>query len=96
MGNGGSRRKGEKMTILMKFFNENLKLTMSKGITQYSCYQAGVLLCWYHFFVDVWKIKGNMIKSSAIHTCISVRGNIIPSKKDNLFSQWPFNVFDWQ
>jgi len=34
MGNGGSRRKGEKMTILMKFFNENLKLTLSKGITK--------------------------------------------------------------
>lgn len=34
---GGSRRKGEKMTILMKFFNENLKLTLSKGnITQYN------------------------------------------------------------
>ena len=45
MGNGGSRRKGEKMTILMKFFNENLKLTMSKGITQYNCYQPRVLLC---------------------------------------------------
>jgi len=33
---GGSRRKGEKMIILMKFFNENLKLTLSKGITQYN------------------------------------------------------------
>ena len=31
---GGSRRKGEKMTILMNFFNENLKLTLSKGITK--------------------------------------------------------------
>ena len=41
----GSRKKGEKMIILMKFFNENLKLTMSKGITQYNCYQPRVLLC---------------------------------------------------
>ena len=36
MGNGGSKRKGEKIIILMKFFNENLKLTLSKGITQYN------------------------------------------------------------
>ena len=35
MGNGGSRRR-EKMIMLMKFFNENLKLTLSKGITQYN------------------------------------------------------------
>ena len=36
MGNGASKRKGEKIIILMKFFNENLKLTLSKGITQYN------------------------------------------------------------
>ena len=40
------------------------------------------------------KIKGNMIKSGATH--ILVGGNIIASKKDSLFFQWPFIVFDWQ
>ena len=36
MGNGGFKKKRRKMIILMKFFNENLKLTLSKGITQYN------------------------------------------------------------
>ena len=79
------KKKKEKMIILMKFLNGNLKLIMSKRITQHNCYQPRVLLCGYHFFVHVPKIKGNMIKSGAIH--IFVRGNVIASKKNNLFFQ---------
>ena len=45
MGNGGFKKKRRKMIILMKFFHENLKLTISKGTTQYNCYQPKVLLC---------------------------------------------------
>ena len=47
MGNGGFKKKRRKNDYfsLVKFFNENLKLTMSKGITQYNCYQPRVLLC---------------------------------------------------
>jgi len=38
---GGSRRKDRKND----YFNGNLKLIMSKGITQYNCYQPRMLLC---------------------------------------------------
>ena len=74
---GVQEKKKEKMIFLMKFLNRNLKLIMSKRITQYTCYQPRVLLCGYHFFVHVSKIKGNMIKSGAIPYLLGAMSSLL-------------------
>ena len=43
--NGGFKKKRRKNDYFNEVFNENLKLTMSKAITQYNCYQPRVPFC---------------------------------------------------
>ena len=50
---------------------------------------------WISPFVDVLKIEENLIKSGAVPN-IFVRGPSPLIRKNNLFFQWPFIVFDRQ